>query len=65
VINTENPQSIIDKLDMLSTSEAAGLVGVSDSYIRRLCRQRRLPHFAAEKGYYIPRAALLEFFKKS
>lgn len=57
-------QEKIDNLDLLSTSEASAVAGVSDSYLRRLCRRQRLPHFKAEKGYYIPRMALLKFFNE-
>jgi len=48
-------QKKIDDLDLISTAKASNVIGVSDSYLRRLCREKKLACFAADGRYYIPR----------
>jgi excisionase family DNA binding protein len=45
----------------LTTSQAARLLGISQTTIYDLCRARRLRHYRVGSKYLIPEAALAEF----
>jgi len=47
-----------------STGQAARRLGVSDSYVRRLVRDGRLPSIPTPLGRLIPRDALDEFARR-
>ena len=58
------PLPLIDVHDAVPTGAAARYLGVSDSYVRRLMRDGRLPSIPTPLGHLIPRQVLEAFARQ-
>lgn len=49
-------------LDVIGVDEAADIMAVTAQAIRKMCRDRRIPHYRSNRGgYQIPRSAALAY----
>lgn len=48
----------------ISTAEAAAIMGVSDSFVRRLARERQIEHIKIGSYYAISKAAAEAYIRK-
>ncbi|MEV4806827.1 helix-turn-helix domain-containing protein [Nonomuraea sp. NPDC049421] len=59
----EAAETDFDALDTLGVVEAARIMRITAQAVRKLCREKRLPHYRHPErgGYFIPRSAALAY----
>lgn len=53
---------LIQMKDILTTSEASTLLGITPAHLTRLSRERKIPYYREGKKYFYNKKELQEFF---